>query len=492
MKAKYINLLSLSLALLGFCFYSSCTDYDVKVDGSFYSDVTIEVDGLKNDTLFVNYFNKQQISVKAMPEDKDIVFDVRSFIYDVDDENILTIDESGNISNLALGTTEVSLVFRANKNVTTTCKICIWKEYIYIEKIMASAVNMKIGTSVDLKPTTTIVPEVADNKVLHYESLTPNIVTVDDDGIVTAITEGTGEIKVSATDGSGVSTICNVNVIAEVKVQDIKIPTALEGQTIGIGQTIDLGGAIVVTPSNADNKVLEYTILSGSDAITIDENGVIRTIGTGSVRLLISSTDDSDISKELSFTVDTSTLFNRALWTITTQTSTDYGHVVDGTTGLPEHVLDNNASTFLSLVKPGKSFGSVPLQSADFMPSFTVDMKTKQAFNYIMWRHRGSNTYNYLRVYGIEAAGSDNGEDFTPINGGQIIWVPNIGGYTGAVSKADPETYEIAIPESNYRYVMVKLVVWSDAYNGQHPDYAGAGATSGSSMQVAEFGVGKK
>ena len=47
---------------------------------------------------------------------------------------------------------------------------------------------------------------------------------------------------------------------------------------------------------------------------------------------------------------------NRFYWTVTTQTADDYGYVPDGETGLPEHLFDGDAGTFLALVKPGKSF----------------------------------------------------------------------------------------------------------------------------------------
>jgi len=181
---------------------------------------------------------------------------------------------------------------------------------------------------------------------------------------------------------------------------------------------------------------------------------------------------------------------DRTGWTVTTQTDTNYGYVPDGTTGLSEHLFDGNATTFLSLVKPGKSYSPVPTQSASFLPSFTVDMKSDYSFNYIVWQHRGGNTYNYLRVYGVNVYGSQNGDDFTPINTEGIVWIPNVGNYVGTVSQNDANSYKIEIPESNYRYVKIELVMWSDIYAGQHPDYPGNGAATGSTMQIGEFGLG--
>ena len=54
---------------------------------------------------------------------------------------------------------------------------------------------------------------------------------------------------------------------------------------------------------------------------------------------------------------------DRANWTVTTQTGTGYSHVPDGwlaaeskfTTGSVNDLLDGNAGTYLSLIKPGKT-----------------------------------------------------------------------------------------------------------------------------------------
>jgi hypothetical protein len=192
--------------------------------------------------------------------------------------------------------------------------------------------------------------------------------------------------------------------------------------------------------------------------------------------------------------------FDRTNWTVTTQTGTDYGFVPDGQTGLPEHLFDGKKATFLSLVKPGKTYGSLS-ELADFTPSFTVDLQTPQTFDYIKWNHRNgndtelginTNSYGYLRMYAVQLEGSTNGAEFTPIGAADaFLWIPNTVAYDVSASVPDENTYTISVPESTYRYVKVKIVMWSDIYAGQHPDYPGNGPTSGSTMQVSEFGLGK-
>ena len=209
---------------------------------------------------------------------------------------------------------------------------------------------------------------------------------------------------------------------------------------------------------------------------------------------------------------------DRAGWTVTTQTDTGYGYVPDGwsaslgvfTTGMPEQMFDGDPGTYLSLVKPGKSYDPgngatpVPSQASGFYTSFTIDMQSPQTFDYMKWNHRygsnpagGSNNYSYLRVYGVDLYGSDSGSegDFTQINTDGIVWIPNNGDfahYSGTFTTADPNTYVIAVPLSTWRFLRVQIVMWSDIYTGgENPDSPTAGTASGSSTQIGEFGLGK-
>lgn len=208
----------------------------------------------------------------------------------------------------------------------------------------------------------------------------------------------------------------------------------------------------------------------------------------------------------------------RDRWTVTTQTHNGYGYMWDGgtqanpVTGLPEHMFDGNTGSYLSMVKPGGSINGVVPPADSTPPSFIVDMKTPQEFEYIKWSHRNgaysnangsvvANNYNYLRVYGITIEGSNDGTSFTIIppaspagTNASIVWIPEKASYVGSVQSTEDLPYKIPVTQSTYQYVKVSLVVQSKNYavgQYQHPSYPGAGASgSGNTMQVAEFGLG--
>ncbi|MDR0823793.1 MAG: discoidin domain-containing protein, partial [Prevotella sp.] len=181
--------------------------------------------------------------------------------------------------------------------------------------------------------------------------------------------------------------------------------------------------------------------------------------------------------KELTLTVNNSAWIDRSFWTINTSIvyANGQNYVTDGATGKAEHILDGDTGTFLSLVKPGKSYaagGSTYVTPADHQLYFIIDMGVAQKFNYIQWAHRAGNSNNYLRVWGIGVYGSNDGTSFTAIKTG--IDIPY-----GSITPPQ----ELPIPSSEYRYVKVTIEKWSDNSGG---------SKSGSTVQISEFNLGNK
>jgi hypothetical protein len=83
-----------------------------------------------------------------------------------------------------------------------------------------------------------------------------------------------------------------------------------------------------------------------------------------------------------------------------------------------------------------------------------------------------------LRVWGINLEGSLDGETWKRLQ--SDILLPNT---AGAENGNDPNRHDIPLSsEHEYRYVKVIFTQWSDNSGG---------ATSGSTMQVGEFGLSR-
>ena len=229
--------------------------------------------------------------------------------------------------------------------------------------------------------------------------------------------------------------------------------------SITIGETIDLGTYLSVLPENASYKTLNYSIDDPSVA-TITEDGKLTGVSGGTVTVTATAKDEEGYTEDFTFTVESTVLYSTEGWTV--ETSVDYGYVPDGTTGMPEDILDGDLATFLSLAKPGKTLNGCTTP-ADHVLSFTVDCQEELTFNYFYMGWRSSNSYTYLRIPEVQLYGSHDGTSFEPI-GDKIT-----------TNRSANINYEI--PTSTYRYVKV--------------EYTDIDTSSGSSVQIAEFQLGR-
>jgi hypothetical protein len=400
------------------------------------------------------------------------------------------------------------------------------KEAVYVS---AGTPSMQISfkDNETLQLNVVILPQNAKNKTVSFANRHPELMTVTEAGLLQPKAFGTDTLTVSATDGSGVSTNFVVNIIDHM-VKATAINVTSEGSNILLktgGASFNLAACVTLAPADTWNKAVTYA--SDDETVaTVTAAGIVSPVSAGTTTITITTTDGSNISRDCNVTVQDLVRrevdIDRTEWTVTTQTHNGYGNVGDGgtapnyVTGLPEHMFDGQTGSYLSLVKPGGSMSGIAPPADSAPPSFIIDMKTPQEFEYIKWNHRSgsytnpngngtvsTNNYNYLRVYGIKFYGSDNGTDFTLIapaepagTDAEIVWIPQKVSYVGGVTSVEDAPYTIPVTLSTCRYVKVVLAVQSKNYGDgdgkfQHPGYPGAGATSGNSMQVAEFGLGK-
>ena len=144
-------------------------------------------------------------------------------------------------------------------------------------------------------PETGKLPGAATNSVT-WSSDHPEIATVSKTGTVRGVAAGTAVITATTTEGFTDSVTVTVE---PVRVSGITINTA--------EQTIDLGASLrisaTVSPSNADNKTLAYES-SAPGVATINEEGILTTVGEGITTITVSSTDGSDVSSTVDITVE--------------------------------------------------------------------------------------------------------------------------------------------------------------------------------------------
>ena len=130
--------------------------------------------------------------------------------------------------------------------------------------------------------TATINPEEAADKTLVWSS-SVDFVTVDQNGLVTVVAPGEGMVTITATASNGVSGSCYLSAFIE---DPNAIEVTLNKYVLDfeyVGETFEL--VATVTPAEA-NVVITYSS-SDETVATVDENGVITSVGKGEADIIV-------------------------------------------------------------------------------------------------------------------------------------------------------------------------------------------------------------
>jgi len=121
-----------------------------------------------------------------------------SFTYSSSDENVVSVSQTGVVTAHNSGNAIINIQDNNDNIVSYLCRVFAKVENITLS---TTALTLKKGSSYTISKT--ISPKKVDNSTLSYESSNPKIAKVNSKGKISAIADGTCEITVRATDGSG-------------------------------------------------------------------------------------------------------------------------------------------------------------------------------------------------------------------------------------------------------------------------------------------------
>jgi hypothetical protein len=236
---------------------------------SIYQNIPVErvefVDRFNNPYTEEFTFNVNQGSTK---ETKIIIYPElasnKNVTYKSSDESICTIDENGVITGVHYGYATV-IVTTEDGNKIAKMNVRVKADVPYAVTLSESEISMVEGTIFQLDAV--VDAPVAVNKDVIYESDNPDVVKVDANGKLTAISEGTAVITVTTVSG-GVTDTCVVTVEKGV------LPLAFDFEGAE-GITLVNGIYVISTPTI---NIASY--LKVSDEVNIED--VVIKIQSGS------------------------------------------------------------------------------------------------------------------------------------------------------------------------------------------------------------------
>ena len=184
-----------------------------------------------------------QLAATIAPEDADN----RTVTWTSDNEEVATVDENGLVTAVGIGEANITAIAADGSGVTATCKVTVSPKLV--TSVILDESELTIKKSFTTQLTATVAPDDADNLGLTWTSDNEEVATVDENGLVTAVGEGTATITATANDGSGVSASCVVTVtfidgIADIETSKVTVLAA--------------NGRITVSGKEQDETVLVY------------------------------------------------------------------------------------------------------------------------------------------------------------------------------------------------------------------------------------------
>lgn len=245
----------------------------------------------KGDTLQmnVNYGTENQAEADAIAKAAEKL----ELVWESNNEKVATVDENGLVTAVGSGSADIT-VSVADGNLSSSCTITVVvpAEGVVVPEELELTTNGSNKTA-DLNAKAT--PEDATNVTFSYESSNEQVATVDETGLVTAISNGEADITTTMTQSSPAATgenatgesaeetillTATTHVIVTTAVESITFDNTEGILTVGNSHTIEA----TVSPEAATNQTLTWAS-SDENVATVDETGKITAKAVGNATI---------------------------------------------------------------------------------------------------------------------------------------------------------------------------------------------------------------
>ena len=212
-------------------------------------EIPVESITVSTNYLAINVGETRQITYNILPANATD----KTVTYSSSDNSKVSVDQLGNIRALKEG--DVLITVTCSNGVSTDCQVVVSavSEVIAVTGISLNktSVNMHTGDTLTLKAT--ISPTNATNKSVKWESSAPTIASIDNNGLVTALSDGSATITCTSLSNTNISANCTI---------DITTIKTLTSVTNGLVHSYDL------TALNGSSTTVED--LTGNVVLTMD------------------------------------------------------------------------------------------------------------------------------------------------------------------------------------------------------------------------------
>ncbi len=185
----------------------------------------------------------QSLKLKATVRPKEA--DNKELIWTSSDDSIISVGPTGSLKAKAPGTVTITAACKADPSVTASVTV---QSVVPIKSIRfdTESYDLFAGDTLQLSPT--FAPENATTTAAVYTSSSPNVCTVDKNGLVTAVGSGTAKITLTSMTNSNRKASVTIRVITPLK------GVAPYQSHVVVGLNSHAFGRVRTEPLDASNK----------------------------------------------------------------------------------------------------------------------------------------------------------------------------------------------------------------------------------------------
>lgn len=230
--------------------------------------VPVESISLNKTKLTLNKGDRETLVATVKPNDAT----EQTVNWSSSDLSVATITTNGMV--IAMGGGNATITARIGYE-SASCEITVKVPVKYV-MLSQNSLTLDEGESVTLKAT--VIPDDADNKDVTWSTSDGSIVSVDQDGTIHALKQGSADILAKAGD---IQATCTVTVIKKVT----SITLDKDNLTLLVGNTATLTATVL--PDDATDKTVMWE--SCNPEVATVENGLVKGIGVGETTIIATS-----------------------------------------------------------------------------------------------------------------------------------------------------------------------------------------------------------
>ena len=167
---------------------------------------------------------------------------------------------------------------------SATCEVTVASKGIPVDAVYLNKSSLSLTEDETYQLSVAVTPDNATDKTVTWSSSNTAVATINDDGLVTAVKEGSATITAKAGDKTATCTVTvSKKVVAVTSVTLNKTSLALTEQ-----ETFQLSAS--VSPDNANDKTVTWSS-SNTAVATVSQEGLVTAIAVGSATITATAGD---------------------------------------------------------------------------------------------------------------------------------------------------------------------------------------------------------